>query len=185
MRLNLWLVFRLHWTQSEPIKHMSIMSFWDMGSCKNLWIYGRHICKRNGLFLVPRSADLTWTFSANDTMWSLRKPLNASFMSDLSDNLSINLQDVCIVRPYSFGHDSCTISPKRCYIIACSSTLHGDFLHWLVRGLFYCHTQSGRIAQGRSYFFKLKPITYISHHESSSRSVLQFKRTFIWPTVNV
>ena len=88
MRLNLWLVFRLHWTQSEPIKHMSIMSFWDMGSCKNLWIYGRHICKRNGLFLVPRSADLTWTFSANDTMWSLRKPLNASFMSDLSDNLS-------------------------------------------------------------------------------------------------
>ena len=185
MRLNLWLVFRLHWTQSEPIKHMSIMSFWDMGSWK---IYGSMV----GTFVK----EMVCFWFHGPQIWPelfLRMTLCGHWENHWTHHLCqifliisvINLQDVCIVRPYSFGHDSCTISPKRCYIIACSSTLHGDFLHWLVRGLFYCHTQSGRIAQGRSYFFKLKPITYISHHESSSRSVLQFKRTFIWPTVNV
>lgn len=140
MRLNLWLVFRPHLTQSELIKHMSFLLRY--GPCKNLWVCGRHIYYSTGLFLVPRFASLTWIFCEWHyiIMWSQSRPSSASFYvrsfreSEYKSSGCLAILASSIL--FRFGHDSCTISPKMSYIIACSSTLHGDFLHWVFRGLF-------------------------------------------------
>ena len=76
MRLNLRLmVCRLHLTQSEPIKHMSIMSFLlryngilEAHLCYKCYVYGSTACR----------FDLN--FSVNDPLWSAEKTIERIFL---------------------------------------------------------------------------------------------------------